>query len=333
MERLKTRYMGLELKNPILAGASSLTSDLEKIKEIEESGAGAIVTASLFEEQIQLERLKFEEDLREHEGYYAEMLSFFPEMKHGGPAEHLMWVKKAKESVRIPVIGSLNAVNRETWIEYAGRLEETGVDGIELNFYATPREFSQKAANVENEQIEIVSEIKKKVSNPVGIKLSPFYTNPLAFISVLDEIGIDGVVVFNRFFQPDISVDKEENTYPFNLSSEGDYKLPLRFVGLLHGNVKAGICGSTGLMGSEDIIKMILAGADCVQLASVLYRKGIGSIAEILEKTNEWMERKGYENLDSVKGKLSQKSGKDPWAYTRAQYAKLLLQPQKVFAE
>ena len=332
MAQLKTRYMGCELQNPIIAGASSLTSNINSIRKIEEAGAGAIVTASLFEEQIQLERFKMEEELHRNDHLHAEMITIFPDLKHSGPEEHLMWVRKAKESIGIPVFGSLNAVSRETWVEYSKSLAETGVDGIELNFYASPRDFSDGGVDIETEQLEIIREIRKNLTIPIGVKLSPFYSNPLSFIRQLDQIGVDGFVLFNRFFQPDIDVEGERNIYPFNYSSEGDYRLPLRFAGLLYGNVKAGICGSTGLMSGADVIKMILAGADCVQLVSVLYKKKVSVISSLLKEIEQWMDSKGYTSLQEVRGKLSRGKSKDPSAYTRAQYARLLLHPEKLFA-
>lgn len=330
MASLETTYMGIKLNNPVIAGASSLTSHMESIKKIEEAGAGALVIASLFEEQIQLERFKLDEDLEKFNYRHPEMINIFPCLEHAGPKEHLMWVKKAREAVKIPVIASLNAVNRETWVEYAYLLEKTGVDGLELNFFSTPSEFEREGSEIEKEQIGILREIKKNVSLPVSVKLSIHYTNPLNFIKRLDNEEVNGFVLFNRFFQPDINVEAEKHTFPFNFSSESDNRLPLRFTGLLYGNIKGDICTSTGIMNAGDVIKMILAGASCVQIVSTLFKNGISHIKIILQAMEEWMNGKKYENLESFRGKMSRKNVSDPWVYTRAQYVRLLMNPEEL---
>jgi len=327
MADLKTTYMGIELRNPVVAGASTLTSNMASIKQLEDAGAGAIVISSLFEEQIQLERMKLEEDLTAYDYLHPEMITVFPQLEHAGPQEHLMWVRKARESVGIPVFASLNAVSRETWVEYAALLAETGVDGIELNFYATPSDFDVDGASIEEEQVAIVRDVKQALSIPVSVKLSPFYANPLHFVSCLDAAGVDGFVLFNRFFQPDIDVDREQNTYPFNFSREGDYGLALRFAGLLHGHLEGDVCCNTGIFTGQDVVKMILAGATCVQVVSTLYKNKITVLGTILRTVQDWMESRGYEALADFRGALSRQESSDPWAYTRAQYVRLLLKP------
>jgi dihydroorotate dehydrogenase (fumarate) len=324
---LKTTYMGIELQNPVIAGASELTSNMASIQKLEEAGAGAIVISSLFEEQIQLERMVLEEDLTAYDHLHPEMINVFPKLEHAGPQEHLMWVQKAKESVGIPVIASLNAVSRETWVEYAALLQDTGIDGIELNFYATPTDFGKDGAAVEAEQAAIVRNVKDALSIPVSVKLSPFYANPLHFISRLDVECVNGFVLFNRFFQPDIDVDEEQNIYPFNFSQEGDYGLSLRFAGLLFGHLEGDVCCNTGIFTGEDVVRMILAGAACVQVVSTLYKNKITALKTILQAVEDWMDHKGYEALADFRGKLSRQESRDPWAYTRAQYVRLLLKP------
>jgi dihydroorotate dehydrogenase (fumarate) len=239
MSELGTRYLGLRLANPIIAGASDLTANLDTIRKIEEAGAGAIVLKSLFEEQIQQERHRLEEDLRTGEGISPEIGSFYPKGEHGGPREHLLWVKKAKAAVKIPVIASLNAVNRATWVEYAKQLADQGVDGLELNFFATPRDFDLAGARIEEEQLDALREVRRAVRIPLAVKLSVFYSNPLDFLRRLDAEGIDGFVLFNRFFQPDIDPETETMRLPMNYSAPADSRLPLRFAGLLYGRVKA----------------------------------------------------------------------------------------------
>ncbi len=329
MASLNTTYMGIELKNPLIAGASSLTDRMETIKQIEDAGAGSLVCASLFEEQIQLERYRLEEELEKFDNTYAEMADVFPSLDHAGPQEHLTWVRKAKESVSIPVIASLNAVGRETWVEYAKLLEQTGVDGLELNFYATPSAFNVEGSEIEKEQLEILQEIQRAVKIPTSVKLSIYYSNPLNFIKRLDDVGVNGFVLFNRFFQPDINIAKEENIFPWNLSESNDNRLPLRFAGLLFGNVRGDICSSTGIMTGKDAVKMILAGATCVQFVSTLFKNRISHIGTMAEDIERWMDEKGYKDIDSFRGKMSKNKSSDPWVYTRAQYVKMLLKPKQ----
>jgi dihydroorotate dehydrogenase (fumarate) len=322
--------MGVELQNPIIAGASTLTSNMTTIEQLEEAGAGAIVISSLFEEQIQLERLQLEKDLTEYENLDPEMITVFPRLEHAGPQEHLMWVRKAKESVSVPVIASLNAVNHETWVEYAKLLQETGIDGIELNFYAAPTELEKKGDAVENEQLAIVREVRDALSIPISVKLSPFYSNPLNVISRMDAEGVNGFVLFNRFFQPDIDVDQQQNAFPFELSHEGTYGLSLRFAGLLFGRLNGDICCNTGIFTGADVVKMILAGAACVQVVSTLYRNEIAHLNTMRQALMSWMASKGYQTLADFRGKLSRKASSDPWAYTRAQYVRTLLKADPI---
>lgn len=323
--------MGLELKNPIIIGASNLVTNLDNLKKLEDHGAAAIVYKSLFEEQIQLEGMEFEEEMREYNERHAEMTSLFPNLEHAGPQEHLMNLRKAKEAVSIPVIASLNCINAETWVEYAGQIEQTGVDGLELNFYETPRDFDVDGNKIVHEQIEIMEEVKAKVNIPVAVKLSQFYTNPLYVISQMDSASVDGFVLFNKLFQPDINIEKEENYYPYNISHEEDNRLALRFAGLLYGNLNAGICTSSGIFDGNDVIKMMLAGANAVQVVSTVYKNGFDQITKMLAEMESWMKAKSYKSLDDFRGKLSRKNTKDPFAYRRAQYVDILLKSEKIF--
>jgi dihydroorotate dehydrogenase (fumarate) len=325
MADLKTTYLGIELKNPIVVGACDLTANIQKIKQIEAAGAGALVVKSLFEEQIQLDAYKMEQSLHANDDLHAEMTSLFPELEHAGPAEHLMWVKKAKESVSIPVIASLNAVSNDVWLDYAVKLADTGVDALELNFYAVPGLDTQSAAHIEDAQIAILTAVKAKVSIPVSVKLSPFYTNPAEVIARFDQAGADGVVLFNQLFQSDIDIHQEKQTFSMSLSEEKDHRLPLRFAGLLHGNIKATLCASSGILNGDGVIQMLLAGADSVQVVSALYKHKITIIETLLKDLNQWMDARGYKSLDDFVGKLSRKNLKDPWAYQRSQYVRALL--------
>jgi dihydroorotate dehydrogenase (fumarate) len=330
MSKLKTNYLGIELKNPLIVGASSLTSNIDTLKAIEKAGAGAVVFKSLFEEQIQLEELEMENELEEYNERHAEMVKLFPTLKHAGPADYLAKLKKAKEELSIPVIGSLNAMHPDTWAEYAIAISETGVDALELNFYTTPKDFEVEGKTIIQSQIDILKSVKEKIKIPVSVKLSPFYTNPLDVISKFDKTEVEGFVLFNRLFQPDIDIEKEELIQTIILSEPDANRLPLRFIGLLYGHIAADICADTGIMNGTDAIKMILAGANAFQVVSTLYKNGIEHITEILAQIESWMSRKGYESIDDFKGKLSKKNLHDPFAYRRAQYVDILLRSNDI---
>lgn len=331
MINLKTNYMGLELKSPIVIGANNLATNPDKLKQMEEAGAGAIVFKSLFEEQIQLETAQMDEELGEYDHRHAEMTTLFPTLEHAGPREHLINVKKAKEALTIPLIASLNAIYNETWLEYAMLLEDSGVDGIELNFYAVPRDPALEGEDIIREQVEILEKVKTNLNIPVSVKLSPFYTNPLNVIQRMDKTGVDAFVLFNRLFQPEIDLDTESHIVDFPLSVAQESKLPLRFAGLLFGNIRANIVSNTGIQDGNDVIRMILAGADAVQVVGTIYRNKIKHISSMLQDIEAWMKGKGYKSLKDFRGKLSKKQINDPFVYKRAQYVDLLLRSEDLF--
>ena len=331
MANLKTNYMGIELKNPLIIGANNMVENLNTVKKWEIEGAGAIVYKSLFEEQIQLESLEMQEDIAEYEERHAEMISIFPNIEHAGPKEHLLKLKKMKETVNIPVIASLNAIYKETWVDYAKQIEETGVDGLELNFYAVPVDFNKTPEDIENQQVDVLKSVKATVNIPVSVKLSSSYTNPLNFIQKLDEAGADAVILFNRFFQPEIDISNENHFFPYDLSSASDNKKALRFAGLLYDQVGASVCASGGIYTGPDVIKMLLAGADAVQVVSTLYKNKSGIISKILEDLESWMDNKDYGSIDDFRGKLSKKRIADPFVYKRAQYIDILNNSENIF--
>ena len=331
MADLKTKYLGIELKNPIIVGACNLVTDTKNLKKMEEAGASAIVYKSLFEEQIQLENFEQDETMEGYNDRHAEMTQLFPDLEHAGPKEHLLDLKEAKEAVNIPVFASLNAVYDDTWLDYAKQIEETGVDGLELNFYSVPKSYNQVGREIIHNQIEIMEEVKSNLKIPVAVKLSPYYTNPLYVISQMDSARVNGFILFNRLFQPDIDIEKEEHFFPYNISNVEDNRLALRYAGMLHGNIDGSICANSGIYSGKDIVKMLLAGADAVQVVSSLYKNGIGHISDMLKEVEEWMDHKGYKSLNDFRGKLSQKEMKDPFAYTRAQYVDILLKSEKIF--
>ncbi|TRX66365.1 dihydroorotate dehydrogenase-like protein [Carboxylicivirga sp. M1479] len=326
---LRTTYMGIELKNPIIIGASNLVLDLSMAKKLEDAGAAAIVYKSLFEEQLNLEAAELEDELHEFDNLQAEMTSLFPKIEHSGPKAHLLALKKLKETVSIPVFASLNCTYDVSWVDYAKYLEETGVDGLELNFYSTISDVEKSPATIEEERIEILKKIKAAVKIPVSVKLSPFYTNMMNVVYRMDKNGADGFVLFNRLFQPDIDVKEEKLRVPYNLSHKGDNRLALRFAGLLAGNLKGSICSNTGIIDGEDLITMLLAGADSVQIVSTVYKNGVVQVTRMLEELSAWMKSKGYNRIDDFKGKLSKKNVDDPHAYRRAQYVDYLMKAKE----
>lgn len=330
MANLKTTYMGLELNSPLIVGASSLSSDSNKVKELEDAGAGAIVFKSLFEEQIQLEELELMSALEEYEERNAEMTRLFPTLKHAGPKEYLMKLKEAKSKLTIPLIASLNAMHDDTWIDWAKQIEETGVDAIELNLFTTPRDFEMTGSDIIQKQIDTLKSVRSYVKIPIAVKLSPFYTNPLSVINRMDLEKINGFVLFNKMFQPDIDIEKEELEQSIVLSSSYDVRLAIRFAGLLYGNVKSDISSAGGIITGTDAIKTILAGASTFQIVSTLYKNGVGQITKILDEIEKWMDSKGYKSINDFKGKLARKNMKDPFAYRRSQYVDIIMRSEEI---
>ncbi len=327
MADLRTKYMGLELKSPIIAGASNLVTDIHKLRKLEEAGIGAIVYKSLFEEQVELENLELFELRTEYEHRHAEQVTLFPNSQAvpESPDDYLLNLRKAREAVSVPLFASLNAVSDEVWVEYAAKAADTGVDGLELNFYSLPDESGDDRATIEKKQVETLRKVKAAVKIPVAVKLTPYYTNTLRFIAELDRAGADAVVVFNRLLQPDIDIFSETHTMPYNLSSSEDNRLPLRFTGMLHGNVGASVCTSTGVYSANDVIKVLLAGADAVQVVSTLYRNGVEVVKSMNEEIEKWMDGHDYAAIDSFRGKLSMKKSDNKLPYTRAQYIDFMM--------
>ncbi|MFU8842729.1 MAG: dihydroorotate dehydrogenase-like protein [Bacteroidales bacterium] len=331
MINLATKYMGITLKNPVIVGACNLVENPDNLKRMEAAGAAAIVYKSLFEEQIQLENLQMSEQVEEFAERNAEMRSLFPDIEHAGPEEYLMKLRQAINSVNIPVFASLNAINLESWIEYAQKIEAMGAAGLEVNLYHVPSDYEMIGKAIINEQLDIAEAIKKAIRMPVAIKLSPYYTNPLYVVKEMDKRGVNAFVLFNRLFQPEIDIDKEEMRFPYNLSHHDENRFPLRITGMLYGDIDAQICTSRGIFTGEDVISMILAGADCVQVVSTLYKNKIEQITAILTDIERWMTSKGYKTLDDFRGKMSMKKIQDPFAYRRAQYVDILLNSEEIF--
>lgn len=325
MAELKTTYMGIELKNPLIVGASNLVTDIENLKKMEAAGAGAIVYKSLFEEQIQMENFEAEEEITAYNDRNAEMITLFPDMGEVGPQEFLENLRAAKKALSIPVFASLNCVYKYTWVDYAKEIEKTGVDGIELNFFSTPKPFGLSGHDVLQEHLNIIHDVKEAVNIPVAAKISPFYTNTLRMVNMIEGSGADGVVMFNKLFQPDIDINSQKMVFPYNFSTSDENRLPLRYVGLLAGQVKMSLAANTGIMEGEDMIKMLLAGADVVQVVTTLYKNGIGHISKMLADVQSWMDKNNYKTVNEFRGLLSKEKIKDPYAYKRAQYVDILM--------
>ncbi|MFB6316962.1 dihydroorotate dehydrogenase-like protein [Saccharicrinis sp. FJH54] len=331
MNNLTTKLMGVELKNPLVLGACSLSNHPEKLKELEEAGISAIVFKSLFEEQIMREAYELDEQLHQYDDRNAEMTNLFPVVEHSGPGEHILKLKAAVNAVNIPVFASINCVFEQTWVEYAKALAETGIAGLELNFYDTPKKLERTAKEIEDYQVRIVEAVKKATNLPVQVKLSRYYTNPLNLIERLDKAGANSFVLFNRLFLPTIDTHKEEFALSWDYTEPEERLYALRFAGLLYGKIEADIVSNTGIYTWNDVVSMILAGANSVQIVSVIYKWGWKHIPTILDRLDGWMTSKGYKSLDDFRGKLAHINIKDKTQYTRAQYVDILLKQKPLF--
>ncbi len=325
MADLKTVYMGIPLKSPLVVAASSISGMIDRVKMAEQAGAGALVIRSLFEEQIQFDAMQFQEALSVGADSFAEALSYYPKLKHGEAAEHLMWVEKTKKAVSMPVIASLNAVSPGAWTKYARQLEAVGVDGLELNVYSVAADVRRPGADIEADLYRVVQAVRQEVTLPIAVKLSPFYTSTANVAAKLEQHDINALVLFNRFLQPDIDPHTESLRSEMVLSAPEELKLPLRWIALLYGRIKPDLALSTGVHSGLDAVKALLAGATVVQTASALIKNGIPYLSTMLRQLEEWMEEKGYSDLAEFRGKLSQKQAPDPFAFERAQYVRLLL--------
>jgi len=325
---LSIQYGGMVLKNPIVIGASNIVTDVSNLEKLEAAGAAAVVYKSLFEEQIQMESYQMDQMQESFSNWDAEHETLFPASRHAGPAAHLSQLKEARKHLTIPLIGSLNCVHDDSWLEYALRMEDTGIDALELNFYSNNIDFDLSADAIEQKQIKSLELVRAGVRLPLFVKLSPFYTNTLQLISKMDRVGVDGFVLFNRLFQPDIDIEKEEHHFPYNFSNESDNRIALRYAGLLHKKVKGSIICNTGILNGKDVVRMLLAGGNAVQVVSAVYKKGINTITHMLQEMEAWMIKHGYDSLYDFQGKMSKENLADPFAYKRAQYVDILMRSE-----
>jgi dihydroorotate dehydrogenase (fumarate) len=323
---LSTTYLGFKLRTPLVPSASPLSEKLENIKRMEDAGASAIVFHSLFEEQVRRDHHDLQFYLDQGTESYAESLTYFPahpEFKVG-PEAYLDHIAQAKAAVHIPIIGSLNGTTFGGWMKYARQIEEAGADALELNIYNVPGDAERTAEDIENEYLTIIASIKAQLNIPVAVKLSPFFTNFAHFAGRVDRHGVNALVLFNRFYQPDIELETLEISPNVLLSTPMAMRLPMRWIAMLHGRIGANLAATSGIHRATDALKMLMAGADVTMLCSVLLRRGIEHIKVLEREMCEWMEEHSYESVEQLKGSMSQKNCPDPSAFERAQYMRAL---------
>lgn len=323
---LKTSYLGMELKNPIVPSASPLSEKIDNLKKLEDSGAAAIVMHSLFEEQINEESNTLDHYLTYGTESHAEAMHYFPEPHQykAGPDKYLNLIRQAKESLDVPVIGSLNGVSAGGWIDFATRIQEAGADALELNIYYLPTSVEMTGDNVEKMYVDVVADVKKTVDIPVAIKISPFFSSMANMARKLVDAGADGLVLFNRFYQPDFDLEQLEVVPHLVLSSNFDTRLPLRWIAILFGRLQVDFALTRGVSSHEDVLKGLMAGANIVMMTSEILRNGIPRIGEILGDLTQWMEEHEYESVKQMQGSMSQIRCPEPAAFERANYMKVL---------
>ena len=323
---LTTNYLGMELINPIIPSAGPLSEELENIKAMEDSGAAAVVVYSLFEEQIEHDALELFNRTTTHQESYAEALDYFPEPFDFklGPEEYLEHIKKIKEAVDIPVIASLNGKSMGGWIDYAKKIEQAGANALELNIYLLATDINKSGHETEKIYVDIVKGVKSVVNIPIAVKMHPFFSSTAWMANELTKAGADGLVLFNRFYQPDIDLENLEVVPNVILSTPMAARLPLRWIAILYDRVKADLAATSGIYSELDVIKMIMVGAKATQMLAALLKNGIPHISTVLSKMQDWMELHEYESVEQMRGSMSYKNVDDPDQFERANYMKIL---------
>jgi len=322
---LTTNYLGLELRSPIVPGAcASLSEDLDNIKRLEDAGAAAIILHSVFEEQLELEQHELHHNLIYGTDSFAEALTYFPEPEvfHVDAELYLDHISQAKAMVDIPIIASLNGCSLGGWIHYAQQIEQAGADAIELNIYSIPTDMNQSGTEIEQTYVDILRAVKSEVKIPVALKLSPFWSNMANMAKRFEEAGADGLVLFNRFYQPDIDLDNLEVYSHVLLSTPQAMRLPMRWIAILYGHIKPDLAATSGIQKGQDVIKMVMAGAKITQICSALLRHGIDHIRDIEKEMIHWMEEHEYESVQQMQGSMSQINCPNKSAFERVQYIK-----------
>ena len=323
---LTTTYLGLPLKNPLVASASPLSKKVDMVRRLEDAGVAAIVMYSLFEEQIRHESHELHHFLERGTHSYAESLNYFPDLGDYQlePERYLEHLRRVKQAVSIPVIGSLNGVSPGGWVEYAREIEQVGADALELNIYAVPTDVNVSAADLEGIYLELVREVRASVSLPIALKLSPFFTSLPNIARRFVAAGANGLVLFNRFYQPDFDLEELEVVSNLELSSSHELRLPLRWIAILYGQIDADLALTSGVHTAQDVLKAMMAGAKVAMMASTLLHNGTGRIMHILNDLEEWMEAHEYGSITQMRGSMSQRAVGDAAAFERANYMKAL---------
>jgi dihydroorotate dehydrogenase (fumarate) len=323
---LTTNYLGMALKNPIVASSSPLSHSVDSIRRLEDTGAAAVVMYSLFEEQIGFDSYYIDYHLTQGTDSYAESISYFPDMQsyNVGPDEYMNLIRRAKEAVDIPVIGSLNGASVGGWTDYAALIEDAGADALELNIYYLPANTQVTGFDVETLYLDILTAVKQVVSIPVAVKLSPFFSSVANMADRLTVNGADGLVLFNRFYQPDFDLENLEVAPRLVLSNSNDLRLPLRWVAIMYGRVSADLAITSGIHTSQDVIKGLMAGAQVTMMASELLQNGVRRIGQVLNELVTWLKEHEYESVMQMIGAMSQKHCPEPAAFERANYMKML---------
>src|SRR6266571_2007702 len=321
-----TNYLGLELKNPLVASASPLSKKVESVRRLEDAGVAAVVMSSLFEEQITHESQELDHYLERGTHSYAESLGYFPDLDHYnlGPEPYLEHLHRIKQAVSIPVIGSLNGVSSGGWVEYAYKIEQAGADALELNIYYLPTDVDLSGAELEDVYVKLVGDVRERVKLPIAPKLSPFFTALPNIASRFVDAGANGLVLFNRFYQPDFDLEELEVVPNLELSTSHELRLPLRWIALLYGRIEADFALTSGVHSAQDVLKAMMAGASVAMMTSTLLANGIGRIMHILTDMQEWMIEHEYESVAYMKGSMSQRAVAEPAAFERANYMKML---------
>ncbi len=323
---LTTHYLGLSLCNPLVASASPLNDDLGNLRALEDAGAAAVVLPSMFSEQIEAEDLRHERLSNVGALSSPEAASYFPAQPHhsSGAEQYLELIRSARHAIDIPVIASLNSASAAGWTQYATLVEQAGASAIELNIYFVASDISKSGREVEQRYVEIVRAVRQRVSIPVSVKLSPYFSSPAHLAAELVSVGADGLVLFNRFYQPDIDVVRLQVINDLDLSQSSEMRLPLLWLGVMHGRISASLAASTGVHGVSDVVKYLLAGADVVMTTSSLLQRGIGQMRYLVDGLNEWLDQRNIESVADIRGSLSQCRIANPEAYERANYIKIL---------
>ncbi len=324
--KLRTNYLGLQLTSPIVVSACTLSEETENIVKMEDAGAGAVVMHSLFEEQIRLETARFQNVLRHTTDVFAEASDFFPDLDeyHSGTDEYLEKIRLAKQRVDIPIIASLNGISVSGWIDYSKQMEDAGADALEVNIFFIPGDLEISGAAVEHRYLNIINQVKNSISIPVSVKLNPYFSAMGNMAARLQKEGADGLVLFNRFYQPDFDIDTLKILSNLQYSEPTEIRLPLLWIAMLYGRLPISLAATTGVNSATEIIKYILAGADVTMTASALYKHGIGYLKTMHKDLDIWMYRMGFLDVEDFRGLLSQQNIADPTAYERANYIRMI---------